>query len=199
MMLKKLTFTACSLLPFGAIALGGSALIAQQSSAQDRDRLAPASAQNPPPVAAPNAPKALEVDQLIQQLQDAARNRVKVQRAYYEEGRITINRLVDAYKQLEMVELRTAKSDAEPVAIRQRLVNQLKDIENREKADMEAGRGTQADVAEATLYRTQAELDLTTGQPAGSDIDWLPLRWREVERRVDQIEKRQGGQQAVGR
>lgn len=88
-----------------------------------------------------------------------------------------------------MIELKTAKNDAERIAIRQRHFDQLQVVENREKADLEDGRGTVADLAEATFHRLEAELDLKTSQTKSSDIDLLLRRLSELERKVDQLQK----------
>ena len=69
-----------------------------------------------------------DIDRLARRLLDAARQRYDAQRAYYEEGRITIDRFVDASKQLELAELRLAKTDADRLAIRQRHLDRIKQI-----------------------------------------------------------------------
>ena len=61
-------------------------------------------------------------------------------------------------------ELLAAGDDAERMAIRERHVDLLKEIENREKAELQVGRGTVADVAEAAQRRQQAEFDLRTAR-----------------------------------
>jgi len=197
MMLKKLTVIACALFPLGLIVLGGGAFLAQKSKAQDQAPPAAASAQDARPAAKTDPPKPAEVDPLVQQLLEAARQRVEAQRAFYEEGRITVDRFVDACQQLEIVELKTAKSDAEQLAIRQRHVGRLKEIETREKADLNLGRGTVADVAEVTFRRLQAELDLKISPTKSPDIDSLLRRVSELERKVDQLQKQRGEKPSI--
>ena len=92
-------------------------------------------------------------------------------------------------EQLELVELMIATSDVERIAIRQRHFARLKEIESREKVEEEVGRGTEADVAEATWHRMQAEFGLKTTQARTSDIDLLLRRLSELERKVDQLQK----------
>ena len=189
MMLKKLTLVACALLPLGMIVFGGGAFVVQKSRAQAQARPAAASGQNCAPAAHSEPPKPPEADPLVQQLLEAARKRLQAQRAYYEAGRITIDRYVDACQQLEMIELKTADNDAERIAIRQRHLDRLKEIETREKVEQKRGQVSKADVAEATWNRMRAELDLKTSLTKSSDIDSLLRRLGELERRVEQLEK----------
>ena len=104
--------------------------------------------------------KPKDIDPLVQKLLDAARRRVEAQRAYYEEGRITIDRFVDALAKLEKAELMAAGDESERMAIRQEHLHWLKEVEKRELAEVQVGRGTVGDVAEASQRRQLAELDL---------------------------------------
>jgi len=199
MMLKKLTVAVCALLPIGMIGLGGGAFLAQKSKAQHHAPPAAASGQNAQTAAKTNPPKPPEVDLLVQQLLEAARKHYEFRDESYAKDRIAVVRYVDACQQLEMIELKTAKSDSERIAIRQRHVDRLKEIENREKADATAGRAAEADLAVATLRRMQAELDLKIGQTKGSDIDSLLRRLSELERKVDQLQKERGEKPAISK
>jgi hypothetical protein len=123
----------------------------------------------------------------------AARQRQDAQRAYYEEGRITIDRFVDANKQLALAELRLAKTDADRLAIRQRHVDRIKAIVNREQAELAAGRGTVADVSEAAERCLEAELDLKLSQREAGEMAGLTRRLNDLERKVDQLLKERAG------
>jgi RNA polymerase sigma factor (sigma-70 family) len=145
MLIKKLVFIACALLPIGTIAVGGAVLLAGRTQAQKAS--AAAATPQVPRSTAKESPPPDEIDQLSQLLLDAARKRLDTQRAFYEEGRITLDRFLDASKQLEIAELRLAKTDADRIAVKQRHVGRIKEIENREKAELKVGRGTTADVS----------------------------------------------------
>jgi hypothetical protein len=159
MMLKKLTVAVCVLTSLG-IGTGTGAFLVRRARAQDAQAAAAATKQAAKPAAPPQELKPRSIDPLVQKLLDAARQRVEAQRAFYEEGRITIDRFVDAYAQLEKAELLATGDESERVAIRQRHLDRLKEIEEREKAEIQLGRGTIANVAEIQQRRALAEMDL---------------------------------------
>jgi RNA polymerase sigma factor (sigma-70 family) len=189
MMLKKLTVIGCALLPIGMIGLGGGAFLVQRSKAQDPAPAAAASGQNARPAAKSDTPKPAEVDPLLQQLLEAARKRLELQRAYFNEGQITLDRYVNAFQQVGMIELKTARNDAERLAIRQRMLDRLKELEVQKKAEFTAGTASESDVVETTMRRLQAELDLKASQTKSSDVDSLLRRLTELERKVEQLQK----------
>jgi hypothetical protein len=94
----------------------------------------------------------------------AAQRRVDTQLPLYEEGRITISRFVDSLAQLEKARLLAATDEAERMAARRRHVALLKEIELRGTAEVQVGRGSVADLAEAQQRLQQAELDLRVAQ-----------------------------------
>jgi hypothetical protein len=130
---------------------------------------------------------------LIQQLLEAARKRFDAQKAYYEEGRITLDRFIDACQQLESAESLAAKGETERKAVKEHFLELLKEIENREHAELTVGRGTQADVTEIELRRLQTEIALKKTPPAAFDIDAILHRLSELERKVDLIERGRAG------
>src|ERR1700678_2779968 len=81
------------------------------------------------------------IDPLVQKLLNAAERRVETQLHGYEEGRITISRFVDALAQLERAKLLVATDDAERIAVHRRHVAILTEIEQRETAEVQVGRG----------------------------------------------------------
>jgi len=199
MMLKKLTVAVCGLLPLGIIVLGGGAFLVQRSRAQDHAPPAAASGQGARPAAETDPPRTAEVDPLVQQLLEAARKHLESRRHDFEVEPTRIDRYVDACQQLGMVELKTARSDAERLAIRQRHVDRLKEFENTEKTLFEQGVVRKGDVADITLQRMQAEFDLKTNPTKSSDIDSLLRRLSELERKVDQLQKERGEKPAVNK
>lgn len=189
MMFKKLLLATCAFVPVTITLLGGALFVAGGTQAQTQKP--PAAAADP--VAArkdgAESPPREEIDRLARQLLEAARSRYDAQRAYYEEGRITIDRFVDASKQLALAELRLAGTDADRLEARQRHVDRIKKIESRERAELEIGRGTIADVTEAHERRLEAELDLKLDQHQAGEMSALLRRLNALERKVDQLQK----------
>jgi outer membrane protein TolC len=126
---------------------------------------------------------------LPKQLLDAARQRWEGQRAYYEEGRITIDRFIRASEKLMEAERNVATTDAERLAAMQRHVERMKELAAREKAEFDVGKGTRADLAEATLARVEAEILLKKARetPTTGDLGALDRRLSIVERKLDQL------------
>jgi hypothetical protein len=145
-----------------------------------RERVAPAARK---PVAT--------IDQLLQQLLEAARTRFDAQRAYYEEGRITLDRFVAASDRLMEVDLMIARTDEERLAAMERHAGRLKEIEDRERKEFELGKATVADVSEITQSRLEAEVRLkqaTDARPP-ADVATLERRLSAVEAKLDQLLK----------
>ena len=89
-----------------------------------------------------------------------------------------------------------AKTDAERKDIRQRHVNILKEVENREQAELQVGRGTAADVSEAHQRRLEAEYAMKTSEKEAAEKSAILRRLSELERKVDQLEKARIGKTA---
>ena len=189
MMLKKLTIAGCVFLSLGIVSVGGGALLVRASRAQD-PKTAPAAgtAQTRPPAAAV-VQKPDEIDPLLEALLKAARQRVDAQRAYYEEGRITLDRFIDAVARLEKVELMIARTDAARGAIRDRHLSLLEEIEKREKAALEVGRGTVADVSEARERYLEAEYERKVIEKEAAEKASILRRLSELERKVEQLQR----------
>jgi len=200
MMLKKLTIAACALVALG-VATGGGAVLVRASSAQDPQSPAAAAPSQPaqPPAAAQTEAKPEDIDPLVQQLLDAARKRVEAQRAYYEEGRITLDRFLDACAHLGKAELLAAKTDAERAAIRRRDVELFKEILVREQAEKKVGRGTDADVAEAQLRYLEEEYEQKVAEKAAAEKAAILRRLDDLERKVEQLQRTRSGDRANSR
>jgi RNA polymerase sigma factor (sigma-70 family) len=186
MLLKKLIIIACIALPLGVMTIGGATFLAKNSRAQGpqspqgTSRLGPQAAAKTDAVVKPP-----EVDPLLQQSIDAARKRIEAQRAYYEEGRMTIDRFIDACRELELAELMAATTGAERTAIKERHVELLREIERREQAELVVGRSTISDVAEVTQRRTKAETELKSEQ----DLPSILRRLSELEKKVEELQR----------
>jgi len=189
MIINKMLVIAFALLSLAMIAIGGGAILVQKSRAQDKrapDAAPTINRKTAPPSDTPRPP---ELNPLIQQSINAAQARLLAQRDFYEEGRITIDRFIEACYQVQLAELRAAQTDAERNAIKERYISILKEIENRENAELVVGRGTQADLTEAVRRRVHAETELQTKQ----DMPSILRRLAELERKVEQLQKERAG------
>jgi RNA polymerase sigma factor (sigma-70 family) len=177
MMVSKLKLAALGLLATGAVVAGGNALVGQDSPAR------PAQSGVPP------KPAATALDdrerELVRRVLDAARLRLEAQKAFYEEGRITVDRYVDASRQVRDAETYLATTRQDRVAAAKAHLDRVTEIAQREKAELTVGRGTKADVAEAQQAQELAELDVFDAQKSGGRHDYEAL-----ERRLDAVEKK---------
>jgi hypothetical protein len=190
MLLKKLTIIVCALLPLGTIAIGGGVMLGRQSRAQDHPPAVTSAPNGSQAATKTNVPKPPEADPMLAQLVEAALKRVDAQKAFYEEGRMTIDRFIDAISELEFAQLMAARTDAERATIKERHLAILKEVEQREKAEIEVGRGTVSDLAEAVQRRLQAEAALKSDH----DLPSILRRLKELERKVDELQKERAKQ-----
>jgi RNA polymerase sigma factor (sigma-70 family) len=200
MALEKLATLAWTVLPAGILVITAGWVIGHE----------PGSKQNPQGLTIPRqetktfivsaAPELPDpVDPLVRQLRHAARQRFEAQRAYYEEGRITIDRIVMASDRLMAVERLVARKDSEVLAAMQRHVDRLKQIEERERKELEVGKGTVADLAEINQNRLEAEVMLMKAKEAkpSPEVVALERRLSEVERKLDRILKAEAEKRPV--
>ena len=91
---------------------------------------------------------------------EKARKRWETQLAFYNEGRITIDRLLDASQILMDAERDADESRAGRLAAIRAHLDRVKEVERREMAELAAGRATAADVEEAQTRRLDTEYRL---------------------------------------
>jgi hypothetical protein len=161
---------------------GAPAATAQQTPAQ----------KTPPPASKP-LPGPVE-DILPKQLErrlEAARMRVNAQRAYYDEGRITIDRFIQAFQLLNAAELEQASTREQRIIAAQNHVDRLQELLDREQVELKIGRGTVADVAEAALACETAAVDLVKAHkaPKEGDLGGLQKRVESLEKELEGIRK----------
>lgn len=193
MLLKKMMIVAFAFLPIGMVTLGAGLFLASRTQAQGQKETSSTSPPTARQVPAKEASKPDDIDRLSHELLEAARKRYEAQKAYYEEGRITIDRFIDASKALELAELRLATTEADSGAVRRRHVDRIIELEKREKAELANGRGTVADVSEAHHRYIEAELDLKISQRQASATAALIRRMEGLERKVERLEQARTG------
>jgi RNA polymerase sigma factor (sigma-70 family) len=194
MMLTKLKVAACVLLASGVLAAGGQALVGQVPAPKPTSPGEASKAAVPAPVERSKAAAPAPVDrerELILRRLELARQRLEAQRAFYEKGRITVDRYFDASSELKEAEILAATTNEQRIAAVMANLDRIKAIEAREKAELKAGRGAVADVAEATRRREQAELELLQPNKVGRrfELEEIERRLTAVEQKLDRIIK----------
>lgn len=216
MFFSKLKIGALVALSAGAITIGTGALVGQESATKKDGGL-------PPPTTTERAKPPDAVETTVQTPEErerwvklaryrlalfrtqeepyvkAARDRLEAQKTFYEEGRITIDRYLDASRQLmdaeqrlEVVDRRLGRTAPDRSAAAQAHLARVKEVEEREQSELKVGRATQADLAEARLARMQAER--IASQEGGPNLVGR-LDVQSFERREDQV----GDEQAASR
>ncbi|MFO0950780.1 MAG: RNA polymerase sigma factor [Isosphaeraceae bacterium] len=181
--------TACA---FGS----GAGLLAGQGPAQEKVEAPAKPATKVEITAYPAAPSDLE------RLLELARERFEAQKPLYERGRVTLDRFLDASRELMQAELNVARTpDAQQAALKA-YRDRTAEVVERETAMFHAGRGTKADVAEARVALEQAEIGLRrtqsevvamkraeNGPRQGEKDSDLPDEVATLRARVDALEK----------
>jgi RNA polymerase sigma factor (sigma-70 family) len=90
---------------------------------------------------------------------NAARLRLDAQRAFYEEGRIAIGRFIDASRQLMLAETAASPSKEQRVAAAKAHWDRMEEIQKKERARIDRGEGSVADLAEAIVAHENSTYD----------------------------------------
>jgi uncharacterized protein YhaN len=149
----------------------------------------PAQKTPPPAIKALAGPVEVILPKQLERRLEAARQRVSAQRAYYEEGRITVDRFIQALQLLTAAELEQASTREERIIAAQNHRDRLQELLDREQAELQIGRGTVADVAEAALAREIAAVDLVKAHkaPKEGDLGSLQKRVESLEKQLERI------------
>jgi RNA polymerase sigma factor (sigma-70 family) len=191
MAMKRIAVAAWALVPAGFIVFAAGTMLGQEPG-REGGQGAPAvqskeGKRQAAPAAAVEKTKVL-VDPLERELLDAARQRLEAQRAYYEEGRITIDRFIMGSQRLMEIERMLSQTKEEALAAIQRHVDRLKEIEAREQGELTVGKGTVADVSEAHQNRLEAEVLLKHSkmpEKPNPELSSLERRLSELERKLN--------------
>jgi hypothetical protein len=181
MLFKKLTIAGCVILSLGISTVGGGALLIGRTYAQDPKPGADGSPERTRKPIAAAATKPADDDPQLTKLLAAAHARVDAQKAYYEEGRITVDRFIDALARLAKVKLIAAKTDAERAEIRKWYVDILAQISKREDAEIQVGRGTISDLSEARERHLEAEYETKIVEKEAAEKAAILRRLSELE------------------
>jgi RNA polymerase sigma factor (sigma-70 family) len=119
----------------------------------------------------------------------AARQRLEAQRAFYEEGRITIDRYIDASRLLMVAEIDAATTHTQRVAAARAHLKRAEEIAKHEQSELDVGRGTVSDLAEARLAQAQAEVEVKKVEttPDVAEVEALKKRVDTMEKQLDRV------------
>jgi RNA polymerase sigma factor (sigma-70 family) len=122
---------------------------------------------------------------------EAARQRLAAQRAYYEEGRITLDRYIEASRELMLAETAVNPTRDGRLAAAKAHWDRMGETQKREREELNLGRGTVADVAEATVAHENAAFDyIAARQSTGTaEIQALRQRIEALEKQIASINK----------
>jgi hypothetical protein len=192
LMLKKLSIAVVVIASLATLTIGGGVAFVQTSRAQDaKSKAVPFDKNNAYLIE--NSYKALapvDVDGQIQELLKLAHTRYEMKSELYDGGAIGVDPLISSAEQLEQVESSIAKSPAERKAAKQRHLARLKNIEARAEEAEKAGHVRVDELPGIKIRRMQAELELSSGDKENADLPAILRRLKELEQKVEQLEKR---------
>jgi RNA polymerase sigma factor (sigma-70 family) len=127
-----------------------------------------------------------------ERLLNAAAQRLDAQRAYYEEGRITIDRFIQALQDFRDAQMEQATTREQRILAAQNHLDLMDEVVKREEAELKVGRGTVADLAEAHVARELAAVALLKAHKgeAPGDLEALKKRIETMEQKLEQVMKR---------
>jgi hypothetical protein len=198
-----ITGAGAGAIAFAAVGLGGQEKAEPPKPKPQRsDYAPPARPENEPPVDM-DSPETFRKQ--IETRLLAAGQRLEAQRAFYQEGRITIDRYIDASRQLMLAEMSANPSRAQRVAAAKAHWDRMTELLSREQKEFDIGRATIADVSEAIVARENAFFEyIETRQSRGAtEVETLRQRIDTLEKQLESIKKQQAlpatGQKQGGR
>jgi hypothetical protein len=198
MIMKRLMTAITGIIAAGTIGLGAIGLAAVGASGDEKvvapgtQRLEGAAIQN-------NAPeKGVEIDspemlrKQTERLINAARQRLDAQRAYYEQGRITVGRFIDASRQVMQAEVAGGSSQDRRLKALKAHWDRMDQVQKKERSELEAGTGSVADLSEAVLAHETAAFEYIAARQSriSPEAEVLGRRVDALEKRLESLEKR---------
>ena len=200
MAMKSGMMAAICLLGSGITVAGAVVLAAAGSGTQEEGT--PSKKQSPAPAASQAREKAVspplnldspdELKKANERRLEAARRRLEAQRTYYNEGRITIDRLGEASRQLMLAETALATTKDQRVAAAKSHWDRANEVLLRETDQLSAGRSTIADVSEAQVALEEASvMYMEARQSRGpADVEVLKNRIETLENQLERVTNR---------
>lgn len=193
MVTSKLKIGVLGLIALGVFAVAGGAFVGDEPAATRAERVqAPPAPKASDPSGRDQAGAEADLDRkILRRIVAAAKQKQEANRAYYEEGRITIDRYIAATRELRDAEAEAATTQQERADAARAHRDRVGEILKREQDDWKRGRRTRADLAEAQLAMDHAEYDCLrarAGTPP-ADVAALERRVRELEQKLDRVLK----------
>ncbi len=125
-------------------------------------------------------PSDAKKESLLKERRDTLRELVRLTEARYRSGRATLDFVIRASNQLLEAELDQAKTKAERIAIYDKLIANLRELEKILEARQKVGApgGDMADLLDARTARLKAEIQLSQERSASSDVGVSPPKER---------------------
>jgi RNA polymerase sigma factor (sigma-70 family) len=198
MLMSRGKMVAIWLLGSGLTAAGAIALAAGATGTQDQG-VSPAGSsggatvrkeKTGPPQVDLDSPDAIR--KANERRLEAAQQRLMAQRDYYEQGRITIDRFNEASRQTMLAKLAVSTTKEQRVAAAKAHWDLMKEVLERERAELTVGRGTVADVSEALVAEATAEVEyLETRQSRGpEEVEVLKQRVETLQKQIAGLTQR---------
>ena len=190
--LKKLSIVAAAVFALLTLTIGGGIAVVRTSQAQDaKSQRSPIDQNRADLPDAPNKPaEPTDGDRRRQEILRLAHRRFETRHQLYLKGEISLEQLLHACEELEQVESSTLRVPEQRKAASERALARLKDIESTATAAAKAGHVAAYEVDGITIRRMQLELDLNTGTKDEAALQVILKRLSELERKVEQLEKR---------
>jgi RNA polymerase sigma factor (sigma-70 family) len=192
LMLKKFSVVAAVIFALATLTVGGGVALVRTSQAQDAKSKAARFDMNKTYLldAPYKTAEPIDADRQQQEILRLAHSRFELRSRLHNAGAISLDPLIAACEELEKTESDAAKNSEERIAAKQRHLSRLKNIEARAETAEKAGQGSTLDLQGIKIRRMQVELDLKTGEKNGADLRAILLRVKELEKKVEQLEKR---------
>ena len=123
---------------------------------------------------------------------EASKRRLQAQQAYYDEGRITIDRVIDASLQLMLAETAASTTKEQRLAAAKGHWERMYEVQKREQDELKKGKGTVADTAEAIVAHEDAAvryLEARQSRPS-PDVEALQKRVETLEKQLERVMRR---------
>jgi RNA polymerase sigma factor (sigma-70 family) len=192
LMLKKISVAAAVILALATLTVGGGVALVRTSKAQDaKSKAARSDVSKAYLLEAPYRPaEPIDADRQKQEILRLAHSRFELRSRLHNAGEISLDHLIAACEELEKAESYAAKNSEERIAAKQRHLSRLKNVEARAETAVKAGQGSAADLQGIKIRRMEVELDLSTGEKNDANLRVILQRIQELEKKVEQLEKR---------
>jgi hypothetical protein len=190
--LKKFSIVAAVIVSLAALTVGGGVELVRTSQAQNAKSKSNLTDRNKTYLldAPYKAAEPTDLEQQFRQQLGLIAERYEYRHKQYVSGEISLDRFIELCDQLGMMELRTAKSALQREIVKRHVLKRLEGVERLAKQAVDGGLAPAADFAEIQLRRMQAEIDLKSPDNEQIDSSAILKRLKELERKVEQLEKR---------